>query len=75
MVNHRRIELMMTVETENSPTSTETGVDRPAVKWAQRSIRISRSPMNPTIIQGNRYVAIRRKWADYRSSGSVRQGH
>lgn len=76
LINYREIEGIMTTETtetEKYRTATEIGLDGPGVNWARRTIRTNRSPMNPTIVQGNRYDAIRRKWADCRSSGSARQ--
>src|SRR5512137_55254 len=76
LIKHRGIEGTMTARTteiENCRTSTETGLFGPAANWDQRCIRKNRSPVNPTIVQGNRYVAIRRKWADCRNSGSARQ--
>ena len=60
-------------EKEYGCTPTETALEGPAVDWDRRIMKTNRSPMNPTIAQGNRYVAVRRKWASCCSSGSARQ--
>jgi hypothetical protein len=76
LIRHRGIEGIMTTETtekDNCRTSTESGLDGPAVNWDLRAVRKNIPPMNPTIVQGNRYIAIRRRWANCRSSGSARQ--